>query len=195
MKGKKYISQSDLRVDNLKQFIKDRYNENSRSFYHDFKINLIKKLNFSEEQVESKKKLLRQAIGKYKNKTFSKSLQETVEKAFDLPKEILSQMRPRRSPAYIFISCTGESANIIFSEVKKNKIVDEISILFGDIDVFIKIYGTLEEVQMFITESIFKIKGISINNTKTYFSFREKNWMKYSVRNHPKYEPPSERWG
>lgn len=117
-----------------------------------------------------------------------------MKKKFDLPENILSQVRPKRSQAYIFISCTGKSANLLFSKMQGNKIVDEISILFGDIDVFIKVYGSAAEVQKLITEDLYQIEGLVINNTKTYFTLDTKSWVKHPVSTHPSYVPPSNRW-
>jgi len=133
-------------------------------------------------------------MGKYKGKSFTQALQDIVEKAFNLPVGILSKVRSKRSHAYIFISCTGKSANLIYSEIQSNEIVDEVSVLFGDIDVFIKVYATLKDLQKLITEDIFNIDGVIIHSTKTYFSLDEKCWMKYPVGMHSKYTPPPDRW-
>ncbi len=193
--GKKlFLTQSDLRVDNLKQFIKDHYQNSNRSFYKEFRKNLKYRMQYTEIQIDTKQKMLQQAMGKYKNKTFSKSLQRLVECAFELPKEILSRIRPERSPAYIFLSCSGKSANILFEELKNNPIIDEVSVLFGDVDVYIKVYGTSEEVQELITIDLYNIDGLVINNTRTYFTLNKRSWVRYSASSHPDYEPPANRW-
>jgi len=190
---KKYISQSDVRVNNLQQFISDVYCKNHKNFYKDFKDLLLEK-KYSEEGAERKQKQLRDALGKYKGKSFTEALEKIVEKIFDLPRGVLSDIRSERFPAYIFLSCTGVSANLIFSEVQKYEIVDEVVVLFGDIDVFVKVYASKEEIQNFITKDLYNIEGLNISSTNTYTSLEGKVWMRYSIQNHPDYMPPSDRW-
>lgn len=191
--SKNHVTQSDIRVSNVKQFTNDVYGGKSREFYKDFKLNL-KKIKYTDESIENKLKQLRNALGKYKGKSFTETLENIVEKSFNLPGGILSRVREKRHLAYIFLSCTGKSANIIFSEVKKIEIVDEVVILFGDVDILIKVYATSFELQRFIMEEIYAINGVSITRTKTYNSLDEKCWIKYPVNNHPDYIPPCDRW-
>lgn len=194
MNHEPYLDPYSLRKDNLNQFISDRYNGDEKRFYLELNDLMITKLNRTYDQADSKIKQLRSAMAGYENKPFSDTLQKIVEECYDLPKNILTQVRPRRSPAYIFLSCTGESVSPIFSKIKSHEIVDEISVLFGDIDVFIKVFATKKQVQKFITEDIFNIEGVTINRTKTYFSLEDKVWLRYSPGEHPAYSPPSQRW-
>ena len=194
MNRKEYLSENDLRIDNTNQFIKDIYQENSKEFYSDFKKNLINKLKYTEENSETKVKQIRNALGRYKGKSFTKTLQNIVEKSFDLPINILSQIRPKKFPAYILVSCTGKSANLIFSEIKNNNIVDEVTLLFGDIDVLIKVYATSEQVKKLVTEDLFRINDTKIYGTKTYFPLDGKYWIKHPIGEHPNYSAPSDRW-
>lgn len=187
----KYVSLSDLRVDNLNQFISDIYGGCNKIFYKNFNENLTR---YTVEERETKKKQLKNAMAKYPKKSFSQALQNVVEVAFSLQDGVLSRPRIERVHAYIFVACIGSSADLIYSKIQENEIVDEVTILFGDIDIFIKVYATLREIKKLITEDIFSIKGATINSTKTYFSFNEQVWMKHPVAKHPNYKPPSSRW-
>lgn len=194
MVRKKYISQNDLRRDNLKQYIRDVYKDSEKAFYCDFRKKLMGDLKYTEELSDTKIRQLKGALKKYKGRSFTKNLQDIVERTLKLSPNILAQVRRKRSPIYILISCTGESANLIFSSIKSNEIVDEVAILFGDVDIFMKVYATPEEVQKLITEDLFSIDNISISKTKTYFPLTGKSWMKHQVGKHPDYSPPSDRW-
>lgn len=189
-----FTNEKDIRIDNLKQFITDVYKNKSTKFYKDFRHNLVEKMKYSEDQAEAKSKQLRQAMGKYKNKTFSATLQTVVEKAFSLPKNILSKTRPQRLPAYIFLACPGNSARILFKELQKREIVDEISVLFGDVDVFVRAYGTIEEIQKLVTIDLYEIEDVEIRGTRTYFSIGNENWSRHPIGKHPFYKPPADRW-
>lgn len=191
--SKKCTTEKELRKNNLKQYIADKYDKQT-DFYKVLKHSLTKRSRLTSEQADGKVKQLQGVMRGDDGRTFTEQLQKIVEKAFSLPKNILSQNRSKRSLAYIFISCTGQSANLLFSKIQENKIVDEISLLFGDIDVFIKVYGTSEEIQKLITEDLYKIEGLEINNTKTYFTLSGKSWVKHPVSSHPNYNPPEDRW-
>lgn len=194
MKPTDFKTESELRVDNLKQFIVDKYNGDIKLFNKNFRRFLSVRRNFSEEQVETKTTQLRQVLKGYDGRTFSANLQKLIEGVFYLPDGILTRVRPKRISGYIFVSCPGNAANILYNQLQNNEIVDEASILFGDVDLFIKVYGTPDQIQKFVTEDLYEVEGLGINCTRTYFSLGGKSWSKYPVKSHPDYSPPANRW-
>ncbi len=189
-----FKSESELRVNNLKQYISDTYSKNIKAFNKDFRKKLSKRYKFSEDQIDTKSTQLRQVLKGYQGRTFSPNLQILVEESFNLPAGILTKIRPTRIPGYIFVSCPGNTANILYSQLQANEIVDEVSILFGDVDLFIKVYGTADQIQKLITCDLYEIESIIINCTRTYFSLGGKSWLKYPAKKHPDYKPPKNRW-
>lgn len=81
---KKYTSQKELRKDNLKQFITDKYSAKFSDFYKDFKQRLINcshyKSRYTKEQAEGKIKQLQGVMRGDNGRTFTKQLQELIEK-------------------------------------------------------------------------------------------------------------------
>ncbi len=188
----RFKSENELRTYNLKQYISDVHNDCFKSFNEQFKKYLRERLKFNHEQIETKSSQVRQAYKGHRN--FTAKQQELVEKAFDLPKGILTKIRPARKPAYIFVSCQGKTCDLLYRRLKKHELVDEVSILFGDIDLFIRIYGSIDEIQEFITTDLYSDSRITINSTRTYFSLHNKNWSKYPIQKHPGYQAPKDRW-
>jgi hypothetical protein len=192
MRQQNCISENKLRISNLKQFIKDKYKGNKRKFYAD----LEKKMKEQKGKVSNlgKIKQLQDAMREDTKRNFTKGLQDLVEKPFKLREGILSEQRHTRFPAYIFVSCTGNTAFKLFDSLQENKIVDEISVLFGDIDIVIRVYGTQKEIQALVTTDLYQFDTHTINNSRTYFSMEGKNWVRYPISKHPNYKAPSDRW-
>ena len=187
-----FKSENELRVYNLRQFVKDVYQGEFKEFNNVFKQHLKNKYKFTEDQIETKSSQIRQAFNGQRN--FTEKQQKFVEKAFSLPTNVFTRIRPCRKTAYIFVSCMGNSSELLYSYLKEHELVDEVSILFGDIDLFVRVYGSLEEIQNFINQDIYSDERISISNTRTYFSLHNKNWSKYPVNKHSEYIPPLSRW-
>ena len=187
---KECITESKLRINNLNQYIKDKYKGKKSRFYSAYRSRLEASRKGGDV---GKVKQLQEAMGTGK-RTFTISLQNSVESMFDLPKGILTKSRLVRFPAYVFVSCTGDTAYRLYEELQKNRIVDEISVLFGDIDILIRVYGTHEEIQKLVTTDLYTLENININHSRTYFSLEGKNWTRYSISKHPSYTPPQDRW-
>lgn len=188
----RFKSENELRLYNLKQFVKDVHGDEFKNFNKAFKKRLAEKYRFTEDQIETKSSQIRQAFNGQRN--FTAKQQALVEKTLSLPKGVFTKIRPGRKPAYIFVSCLGNTSGLLYEHLKGHQLVDEVSILFGDIDLFVRVYGSLEEIQNFINNDLYSDERISISNTRTYFSLHGKNWSKYPVSNHREYAAPADRW-
>lgn len=121
-----------------------------------------------------------------------------VELLFELSEGYLSRAPVKKMPAFVLLQCKGNTATALMAEIKKHPIVDEVALITGDADLYIRIFGTNKDIQSFLLKDLYKTaemtasildKSISpdsiIYSTKTYTSFDDSYFQKYPTSRHP----------
>lgn len=193
----KQTPNSDMVLDNLDHFIRDIHDGSVRSFNDSLRKGLKKHYrDFDEATIDSKIKQLGKA--RKKDRPVTEDMQEYIEEALELPRGTLSLPRPQRFPAYIFVSCPSDTVKQLFNDMKEREhsIVDEASIISGRHALFLRVYGTMKEIQDFLTEDLHSNKDLIIHSTETHLSFHnaETSWMRYKINRHPDYKASKREW-
>jgi len=169
--------------------------------------NLIDLIEFAcEGSLDNFKDALREKIGKNNDDAdafmnrFSQQLREenrrlTAELSrkichyLQLPNEALLSHRVEKEVAYVFVQCKPRHTNMLFEKLtnmcKENRssIVDEVSIVSGDADIFLRLFGTRRKIKEYLTKIIAN-EDMPIEKTYTHFSFEDEVYMRYPVATH-----------
>lgn len=150
---------------------------------------------------------LRSLISQSVNKAFRPLQQKyatMIELLFDMPEGHLSRLPEKKMPAYVLLQCMGQTALALMTQIRAHPIVDEVALLVGDADLYIRIFGTNEQLQQFLLVDLYRVAdrvasqsgeaGVSmsmdsiIRSTKTYTSFQDTYYLKYHPSRHPDYK-------
>jgi len=182
---------------NLIKFINAEYRGDVSVFKKDYKKLLSQK--YSAEEIRPKSKLLNQKFSKGKDgRRFTLTDARDFEASFGLDEGCLLLPDVSKEVAYVFVECAPSQAHKLFIELSENcekySILDECSLLSGDADVFLRLYGTREQIRNFIFESIDSTTEFVIQRTKTHFSFTNDNWQRYPTATHTRRETSRPYW-
>ena len=188
---KESLSESILglyRRQNLYEYIHSNYGKlrngdlNTAPFHHDLRNELEK---ISDDRFETIRSRLYKV---YEGGSLSAETADVIERALKLQKESLSGPIQPKAPAYVLITCNNQFADELYQELKECYIVDEAAqVAGGDADIFIRIFGTPQEIKHFLFTKLVSLipdKDVRIK-TKTLFSFEQINWQRYPTREHP----------
>ena len=150
---------------------------------------------------------LRNLISQSVNNSFRPLQQKyatMVEILFSLPEGYLSRTPEKKMPAYVMLQCMGQTALALMTRIKYHPIVDEVALLVGDADLYIRIFGTNEELQNFLLVDLYEVAdevagqpgnsdgnspGSSIiYSTKTYTSFENTYYLRYHPAKHTEFK-------
>jgi len=150
---------------------------------------------------------LRALISQSVNKAFRplhRQYATMIELLFDLPEGHLSMMPEKRMPAYVMLQCMGQTALALMTQIQDHPIVDEVALLVGDADLYIRIFGTNDQLQQFLLVDLYRAAdlvasqsttsdmqiamGSIIRSTKTYTSFQDTYHLRYHPSRHPDFK-------
>ncbi len=174
---KKYLKYKGNK--NLNHFIRDVYNGQKSIFKNELEKKLVVELGFPESRVSA----IMQACNGHRKLT--KEMQKEIENAFNLKKEILNKQATLKKPNYILISVTGNLAENLLEDLKGLEIVDEISVIRGDADLFVRVYGTEEEIDNFLLEDLHSCTNVEISGTITLTTLKDRYFERYPIKTHP----------
>lgn len=186
------------RRENLLRFVRQSYGSDEKSARADFRSELKEKL-MSVPALRREAATNRASISKsLSQKTalpLSAEKAALIETLFSLEPEYLSRERAKKAPVYVLLQCKAHTAEKLCAHIAKVDIVDEVAVIIGDSDLFVRLYGTREEIKFFLLEDIFDIArkvakaeptiasgSEIIDRTKTYMSFEDSYFLRY----HPK---------
>lgn len=184
-----------VRLDNLKHFIRSRYKK-SRTRFAEFKKEYYAALqsicDHNEDEIDTK--ITQASRAYYEEINISDTIREDIEKAFKLTKGSLDRKRPEKIPAFILIECDGFSSQKVFDFLKGYKLVDEVAMVAGDADVFVRVYGSHREIKDLLMNDLYNNDvyrvdkdTIRVHRTKTYFSYVDAHWQRYPPSGHKDY--------
>ena len=100
----------------------------------------------------------------------------------------LSRPMQAKAPIYVLISCAGGTINRLFKSLCKQLIVDEVAIIAGNSDLFVRLYGTSLQIKYFLIELLYTLDGAEgVTRTTTHFSFENSYWLRYPIQKHPQF--------
>lgn len=186
------------RRENLLRFVRQSYGSDEKRARADFRNALKEKLMTLpglRREADANRASISKTLSKKTALPLSAEKAALIETLFDLEPEYLSRERAKKAPAYILLQCKAHTAEKLCAQIAKVPIVDEVAVIIGDSDLFIRVYGTRDEIKLFLLEEIFSLaqkvaKTVSslepgatiIDRTKTYISFEDSYFLRY----HPK---------
>lgn len=186
------------RRENLLRYVRKHYgsknNESLTEFKKDLKKRLLADPKLSRE-ADANRAAISRALSPRTAQPLSYEKAGLVEKLFKMEPEFLSREREKKAPAYVLLQCRANTAEKLATQIFKAPLVDEVAVIIGDADLFVRLYGTQEDIKLFLLNELFDIaakvaQGIPdlscgtpiIDRTKTYLSFD----LCYFMRHHPK---------
>lgn len=175
---------------NFNLFLRDFFQNDTKKFKKEFIANMLK-IRKTKEFAELKVKQILSA--KTGHRGFSDEMEELVEKAFNLKKDVLSQPSKIKKPVYILVNVRSNKAIMEgFKRLQICRIVDEISLIRGNAEIFIRAYGTDDEIDNFLLNDMEKyIKG---GHSTTYTAFKSKTYQRHPIKTHPDRKTNLEKW-
>ena len=186
-------------ISNLYKFINYAYSSDISSFKRDYKKFLGNERNRrTENETGSKLSSLSQKLRGYNGRLLKLSDAEDIEKIFILPEACLISQELNQEVAYIFLDCSPRDALAVYEYLikygNKNDIIDECSLVSGNSDVFLRLYGTKHAIRSFLTDVLGQYRGFSIDKTKTHFSLSNEVWQKYPTKDNSNKRPKRPYW-
>ena len=139
-------------ISNLYRFINYIYLSDVTAFRSDYK----KLLSNAGFETESKLSSFSQKFRGVDGRLFKLSDAEEIARVFGLPDDSFIAPEIVREVAYVFLECPPSDILAIFDFLKlcgeRSDIVDECSLIAGDADIFLRLYGTKNEIRMFISK-------------------------------------------
>lgn len=186
------------RRENLLRFVRKHYGSKSNESLSEFKKDLKNKL-LADPKLARESNANRAAISRALSSRTAQSLSYEkaglLEKLFKMEPEYLSREREKKAPAYVLLQCRANTAEKLATQIFKAPLVDEVAVIIGDSDLFVRLFGTQEDIKLFLLNELFDIAaGVAqtipdllpgtpiIDRTKTYLSFDHC----YFLRHHPK---------
>lgn len=167
------IEDDACRLYNLKQVIQRDFAGDHASFFTRLASGVERTApDFFESTMKMVRKVLRGDSG------LTDLMAGRVEAALELQHGSLVIKREKKSPAYVLLRCTGPAAYSLLEQLKGHHLVDEVAVVVGNADLFIRVYGTQRQVQIFLTKTLHEMSG-GIHESTTYFSFDECAWQKF----------------
>ncbi len=151
---------SKTRRENLRKLIRDSYEDE----WLPLRREIAKKCG------EKFARRVKAAHSGYQN--FTGDMAAELEVSLNIETGFFSQESPPKSPAYILIQCDGNSVQKLFDQIRNIDIVDEVAIIVGDADLFVRLFGTQEQFKEFLTKTIYSW-DCDIHRTNTHFSFED----------------------
>jgi len=173
---------------NLAKLINYSYEGDDNKFFKSYKFALEANLGATDDQsYQSSENICHQFRG-YKNRVMTPKAATHIISVLGLPEDALFLPDIEKEVAYVFVKCmphyTGKLYEILTEFGEKNDILDECSVLAGDSDLFLRLYGTREQIRFFLTEEISCQEQIPIQRTTTHFSFPDDVWQKHPIIDH-----------
>lgn len=174
-------------ISNIYKFINYVYDSDITRFKKSYRALLGGNKNrLTENEIESKLSSLSQKLRGSNGRLLKLSDSEHLENIFFLPAGSLTSPEVNREVAYMFLDCSPKDTLKVFDYLTKYgkscDILDECSLVSGDSDVFLRLYGTKHEVKQFLADILGNTPGLTINKTKTHFSFSNEVWQKYPIK-------------
>ena len=186
-------------LSNLYKLVNYLYSGDTRKFLREYKkILRSKKAPLTTDEAISKTKGLSTKIRGSNGRMLR--LQDAVDiiSTLNLPEDCLLLPEGKKEVAYVFVECVPQNASKLFESLKEpkldNKLIDECSLLAGDSDLFLRLYGTREEIRIFIFDVLGVSDEIIIQRTKTHFSFTDDIWQRYPTKSHEMRESSRPYW-
>lgn len=186
------------RRDNLLRFVRQTYGNDERTARAAFRNALKEKLTTAaglRREADANRASISKTLSKKTALPLSAEKAALIETLFGLEPEYLSRERAKKAPAYVLLHCRAHTAEKLCAQIAKVGIVDEVAVIIGDADLFVRLYGTHDEIKHFLLDELFNIalrvakteptleSGTSIiDRTKTYTSFENSYFLRY----HPK---------
>lgn len=186
------------RRDNLLRFVRQSYGsdeKSARSAFRDALKDKLMSIPSLQREANANRASISKTLSKKTALPLSAEKAALIETLFGLEPEYLSRERAKKAPAYVLLQCKAHTAERLCTQIAKFPIVDEVAVIIGDSDLFIRLYGTRDEIKHFLLDEIFTIaqrvakstpgvdSGSSIiDRTKTYISFEDSYFLRY----HPK---------
>lgn len=186
------------RRENLLRFVRQSYGSDERTARADFRTELKDKLMTVpglRREADANRASISKTLSKKTALPLSAEKASLIETLFGLEPEYLSRERAKKAPVYVLLQCKAHTAEKLCAHIAKVDIVDEVAVIIGDSDLFVRLYGTREQIKLFLLEDIFNIaqkvaktepsieSGTAIiDRTKTYMSFEDSYFLRY----HPK---------
>lgn len=176
---------------NLSKLINYAFQGSFPNFRKSLKAAMEENLSLSDKEANLKVEALRTSFLGYSNKRLSISQASTITTALKLPDDALLSPIYTKEVAYVFVTCSPKDSQLLVEQLKEEKseiaqIIDEISTVTGDADIFIRLYGTREQIKTFLINELCKHKHINIQRTTTHFSFKGETWERYPNQSHQK---------
>ena len=186
------------RRENLLRYVRKHYGSKNNSSLNEFKKDLKAKL-MAEPKLAREASANRAAISRTLSPKTAQPLSYEkaglVEMLFNMEPEYLSRERERKAPAYVLLQCRANTAERLAAQIFRVSLVDEVAVTIGDADLFLRLFGTQDDIKQFLLEELFDIAAKVaretpnlppgtpiIDRTKTYQSFDRC----YFLRHHPK---------
>lgn len=186
------------RRDNLLRFVRQTYGSDEKKARAEFRDDLKEKLmalSGLRREADANRASISKTLSRKTALPLSAEKAALIETLFGLEPEYLSRERAKKAPAYVLLQCKAHTAEKLCAQIAKVSIVDEVAVIIGDSDLFVRLYGTRREIKSFLLEEIFNIAqkvaktvpsleaGTTIiDRTKTYISFEDSYFLRY----HPK---------
>lgn len=189
---------STIALYNLKKYI--RYQFKSQKEFVDHLVHLIQNdESLDTSQTKDRRAYVQKILRG--DKALGPEWQSRIERLCEIPVGALRMPAIRKVTAYVLVNCRGKDAQKLYDAITENPdewpVVDEIGLVTGNSDLFVRIHGSEDQITTMLTDALYNVPNVQIQGTNTLFSFRKMLWQRYPIRNRvrdpsPPYWLPSE---